>query len=141
MNIKLLPGATPPLRATEGAAGYDLHANLDGPITLYLNHPTKVPLGVCVEIPSGFVGILAPRSGLGTKNQIGLANTIGVIDSDYRGELIATLVNRGGQPYEVNPKDRIVQLLLIPVVTPELTVVEELSETVRGENGHGSTGT
>ena len=126
---KVRPEAQLPQRQTEGAAGYDLCACLDTPVTLAPG-----------EIPQGLVGLVFCRSGLGVKHGVSLPNCVGVIDSDYRGELIVPLRNFGDNPYTVQPGERIAQLVLLPVFLLPVEEVEELSQTQRGEGGFGSTG-
>ena len=129
-----------PFYATEGAAAMDLHACLEAPLTLPVGERTIVPTGLAVAIPAGYVGILAVRSSMGIKRGVTLANGIGVIDSDYRGEVGVGLVNIGSDAYTILPGDRIAQLMVIPVAQPALELVEELPATDRGEGGFGSTG-
>ena len=129
-----------PFYATEGAAAMDLHACLEAPLTLPVGERTIVPTGLAVAIPAGHVGILAVRSSMGIKRGVTLANGIGVIDSDYRGEVGVGLVNIGSDAYTILPGDRIAQLMVIPVAQPALELVEELPATDRGEGGFGSTG-
>ena len=129
-----------PYYATAGAAAMDLHACIDESITIPAGGRVRIPTGLAVAIPEGHVGILAVRSSMGVKHGVTLTNGIGVIDSDYRGPLGVGLFNTTDQPYEVRPCDRIAQLMIVPVVCPTLEMVEELSETARGEGGFGSTG-
>ena len=129
-----------PFFATPGAAAMDLHACLEESLTLAPRERRIVPTGLAVAIPAGFVGILAVRSSMGIKRGIILANGIGVIDSDYRGEVGIGLLNTTDEPYTVLPGDRIAQLMVIPVTQPTLEMVEELPETERGAGGFGSTG-
>lgn len=138
---KFLPNAQAPLRATEGAAGYDLFAateevkmELTGPIVTYST-------GIGVKIPNGYVGLIAPRSSIATKTTLALANSVGVIDSDFSGVITFKFRNLNigsGKKYKVG--DRIGQLLVVPVEEVEFEEVEELPETVRGSGGYGSTG-
>ncbi len=129
-----------PFFATPGAAAMDLHACLEESLTLAPRERRIVPTGLAVAIPAGFVGILAVRSSMGIKHGIILANGIGVIDSDYRGEVGIGLLNTTDEPYTILPGDRIAQLMVIPVTQPTLEMVEELPETERGAGGFGSTG-
>ena len=129
-----------PYYATAGAAAMDLHACIDEPVLCPPGERVRIPTGLAVAIPDGYVGILAVRSSMGIKHGLTLANAIGIIDSDYRGPLGVGLLNTTDRPYEIQPCDRIAQLMIVPVVCPELEMVEELSETVRGEGGFGSTG-
>ena len=129
-----------PFFATPGAAAMDLHACLEESLTLAPRERRIVPSGLAVAIPAGFVGILAVRSSMGIKRGIILANGIGVIDSDYRGEVGIGLLNTTDEPYTILPGDRIAQLMVIPVTQPTLEMVEQLPETERGAGGFGSTG-
>ena len=137
---KVRPEAQLPQRQTEGAAGYDLCACLDTPVTLAPGEGFSFPTGFAAEIPQGLVGLVFCRSGLGVKHGVSLPNCVGVIDSDYRGELIVPLRNFGDNPYTVQPGERIAQLVLLPVFLLPVEEVEELSQTQRGEGGFGSTG-
>ena len=130
-----------PFYATPGAAAMDLHACLDQPITLLPGGRTVIPTGIAIALPSAeYVALVFARSGLGIKHGIALSNGVGVIDSDYRGQLTVGLVNHGDAPYTIQPGDRIAQLMVLPILRPTLTVVEELDETERGSGGFGSTG-
>lgn len=141
MHIKLAPGATAPKQATPGSAGYDLHAHIEDNIPFAITHKKTqtIHTGVSVAIPEGYVGLITPRSSLG-KRGLALANTVGVIDSDYRGEILLVVTNHSEKPVNVRQGDRIAQLLLVPVFNPALEVVDELPGTVRGLGGFGSTG-
>jgi len=129
-----------PYYATAGAAAMDLHACIDMPLTIPAGGQVVVPTGLAVAVPDGYVGIVAVRSSMGIRKGITLSNAIGVIDSDYRGPLGVGLRNTTAEPYEILPCDRIAQLMILPVVMPELELVDELSETERGKGGFGSTG-
>ena len=129
-----------PYYATAGAAAIDLHACLDEAVVIPDGRQVIIPTGLAVAVPDGYVGILAVRSSMGVKNRVSLSNGIGVIDSDYRGPLRVALHNFGDTYYMVQPGDRIAQLLVVPVLRPEIEVVEELPETARGSQGFGSTG-
>lgn len=137
---KLREGAVLPQRQTEGAAGYDLCACLDAPVTLQPGEGYPFPTGLAAEIPQGYAGMVFCRSGLGVKHGISLPNCVGVIDSDYRGELVVPLRNFGDGTYTIQPGERIAQLVIMPVLLPEIVEVEELSQTQRGQGGFGSTG-
>lgn len=137
---KVRPGAQLPQRQTEGAAGYDLRACVEAPVTLEPGEGYSFPTGLAGEIPQGLVGLVFCRSGLGVKHGVSLPNCVGVIDSDYRGELIVPLRNFGDTAYTIQPGERIAQLVLAPVFLPPVAEVEELSETQRGTGGFGSTG-
>ena len=129
-----------PYYATAGAAAVDLHACLDEEVVIPPHGRVLIPTGIAAAIPEGYVGILANRSSMGVKHGITLANSIGVIDSDYRGQIHAALYNTTDTPYTVRPGDRIAQLMVVPVMCPPIRVVEELPETARGAGGFGSTG-
>lgn len=139
MKIKLSEGAIKPTRATTGSAGYDLYAREDYIICDGI--PVQmVSTGLYCEIPEGYAGLIYARSGLATKFGVRPANCVAVVDSDYRGEILVPLRMDGPGLYKIKAGERIAQMVLTPVLTPELEVVEELSETVRGEGGFGSTG-
>ena len=127
--------------ATGGAACMDLCACMDESITLNAGERHLVPTGIAIALPSAeYVALVFARSGLGIKKGVCLSNGVGVIDSDYRGEIGVGLVNLGDAPYTVQPGDRIAQLMVVPVVQPTLTVVDTLDDTERGAGGFGSTG-
>ncbi len=132
-----------PEYATEGAAALDLRACLEEAVTLQPGETVTIPSGIAIGIHDpGLVAILAPRSGLGIKHGIVLANTIGVIDSDYQGEIKVGLRNQGQAPYTIQPGERVCQMLFMPVVQASLRVVEAFSEdSRRGAGGFGHTGT
>ena len=129
-----------PYYATDGAAAVDLHACIDGPMTIPAGGQVVAPTGLAVAIPEGYVGIIAVRSSMGVRHGITLSNAIGVIDSDYRGPLGVGLRNTTGEDYILQPCDRMAQLMVVPVLRPEIRLVEELPETARGAGGFGSTG-
>lgn len=130
-----------PYYATPGSAAMDLHACLDGAVTIPAGERRVIPTGLAIALPSSdYVALVFARSGLGIKHGVAPANCVGVIDSDYRGEIGVGLVNLSGTPYTVAPGDRIAQLAVVPVVRAALTPVEELDETARGAGGFGSTG-
>lgn len=129
-----------PYYATPGAAALDLHACIDGPVTIPGGGRALIPTGLAVAILENHVGIVAVRSSMGIRNGITLSNGIGVIDSDYRGPLGVGLHNLNKEPYTVQPGDRIAQLMIVPVERHEIEVVDELPPTERGEGGLGSTG-
>jgi dUTP diphosphatase len=136
---RLVPAATPPSRAHEGDAGYDLHAA--EPVTLGPGERAVVGTGIAVAIPDGHAGLVLPRSGLAFKHGIALVNAPGLIDSGYRGELRVLLLNTDREnPFEVEPGDRIAQLVVVRVEAPELEELEVLEESARGDGGFGSTG-
>ena len=130
-----------PQFATPGSAAMDLRACLDGPVTLQAGARAVIPTGLAMALPSAdYVALVFARSGLGIKKGVCLSNGVGVIDSDYRGEIAVGLVNLSGEDYTVQPGDRIAQLMVVPVVQPTVTLADELDETGRGSGGLGSTG-
>ncbi len=137
---KLREQAILPERKTPGSAGYDLCACIAGEITLEPGEQVLLPAGFAMEVPPGHAGFIFSRSGLGVKYGIVASNGVGVIDSDYRGEIHVGLRNSGQAPYVIHPGERIAQLIIIPVCTPEIALAEELSQTQRGTGGFGSTG-
>ena len=144
-NVKVLlsRGMTMPAYATEGAAAVDMRAAIDEgtTVTIQPGQRAMIPTGMAISLESAnVVAVLAARSGLAVKSGINLANGIGVIDSDYRGEICAGLINRSDVPYTVNPGDRIAQLFFVPVYAASFAVCDELDETERGAGGFGSTG-
>lgn len=138
---KLDPRAQVPAYATPGAAAADLCAVLDEPLTLAPMQRTLVPTGLAIELPGpDYVALVFARSSLGTKFGLALSNGVGVIDSDYRGEIHVGLANHGDQPYTVHSGERIAQLAVLPVARAQLEEADELSGTARGAGGFGSTG-
>ena len=135
---KVNENAAEPRRATAGAAGFDLCAA--DAVTLRPGDRVPVPSGIAVAIPENHVGFVIGRSGLGLKHGITMANGVGVIDSDYRGEIHVLLTNRSDTVYTVQSGDRIAQLCIVPVIAAEFELTETLPETGRGANGFGSTG-
>jgi len=130
-----------PHYATPGAAGLDLRACLDAPLTLAPGQSQLVSSGIAIHVGDpGYAAVILPRSGLGSKNGIVLGNLVGLIDSDYQGPLMVSLWNRGTAPFTVQPLDRIAQLVVVPVVQVEFEVVEEFAASSRGAGGFGSTG-
>lgn len=137
---KINSDAILPIRATSSSAGLDLCACIEKDIKINPGETVKVNTGVAIALPDNTVGLIFGRSGLGIKFGIAPANAVGVIDSDYRGELIVGLHNFSSQVYEVKNKERIAQLVVVPIEIPKLILKDELPETNRGENGFGSTG-
>ena len=130
-----------PYYASPGAAAMDLHACTDEAVTIPAGGRAVIPTGIAIALPDpGYVALIFARSGLGIKHGIAPANCVGVIDSDYRGELHVGLRNHSREAYAIQPGERVAQLVILPVCLPELAEVEELSETVRGQGGFGSTG-
>ena len=130
-----------PCYASAGAAGMDLCACTDEPVTIAPRQIASLPTGIAIALPSAnYVALVFARSGLGVKHGVALANGVGVIDSDYRGEIRVGLVNQSDVPYTIQPGDRVAQLAVMPVVQARLERVETLDETERGAGGFGSTG-
>ena len=130
-----------PRFATDGAAAMDLCACIDAPVVIPAGARTVIPSGIAIALPSpDYVALLFSRSGMGIRNGISLSNSVGVIDSDYRGEIGVGLHNTSDSDYTVNPGDRIAQLMITPVVRPAIEWVEELPTSDRGAGGFGSTG-
>lgn len=138
---KLRPNAKLPTYGSEFAAGADLYACLDAPVTVAPHETVLVPTGLSLEIPVGWAGLVYARSGLASKRNLAPANKVGVIDPDYRGEVMVSLHNHGTTPQTVEPGERVAQLVLTPYLTAQFFEADELSETVRGQGGFGSTGT
>ena len=130
-----------PFYASAGAAAMDLHACIDEAVTIPAGGRKVIPTGFAMALPSAdYVARVFARSGLGIKHGIAPANCVGVIDSDYRGEIMVGLQNSGDTDYVIQPADRIAQLMITPVVQSTVELVEELDDTVRGAGGFGSTG-
>ena len=129
-----------PTQGSAGAAGYDLYACLDFPVFIKPHETAKIGTGLVMAIPDTCWGGIYPRSGLASKMKLRPANCTGVIDSDYRGEIIVAIHNDGNEPQVINPGDRIAQFILMERILCEWNEVEELDETERGEGGFGSTG-
>ena len=130
-----------PAYATPGSAGMDLRACIDEPLTIQPMERVKVPAGFAISLPGPeYVALIFARSGLGIKSGITLPNCVGVIDSDYRGEIIVALTNLSKEPYTIQPGDRVAQLVIMPVTQADISVVDELDNTERGAGGFGSTG-
>ena len=130
-----------PAYATSGSAGLDLRACLDEPLTLRPGDSALVPTGLAIHVGDpGHAAVIIPRSGLGHKHGIVLGNLVGLIDSDYQGQVFVSCWNRSRETFVVNPMERIAQLVVIPVLQVELNVVETFDESARGEGGFGSTG-
>lgn len=138
---KLRPDAKIPFRATPGSAGMDLYACIDEPVTLKGGEKAVIPTGIAISVPSPeLAAFIYARSGLAIKHGIGLLNSVGVIDSDYRGEICVGLINQLSEPYTIMPDERIAQMVIKPVSLIEPVEVDELDETLRGTGGFGSTG-
>lgn len=131
-----------PYYATPGSAAMDLHACVDQPVVIPAGGRAVIPTGIAIALPSAdYVALVYARSGLGIKHGVAPANCVGVIDSDYRGEIMVGLHNSGESDYTVQPSDRIAQLMITPVVQATVRLVDRLDETQRGAGGFGSTGT
>jgi len=130
-----------PEYATPGSAGMDLRACLDETLTLQPGETQLVPTGIAIHIEDpGYCATILPRSGLGHKRGLVLGNLVGLIDSDYQGQLMVSVWNRGQQAQEVQPGERIAQLVILPVIQAQFNIVEEFPESQRGEGGFGSSG-
>jgi len=135
------PGAVLPECKTEGSVGYDLSACLDNEIIIQPGETQKVGSGVAIALDPGYAAFIYARSGLGINYGIAPANCVGVIDSDYRGEVIVGLRNSSNTPYTVKNSDRIAQMVITKCELPEIVLCQSLEETKRGDGGFGSTGT
>lgn len=143
MNIKikkLNENAIIPTRGSEYSAGMDLYACTSAPVIIAPHETVKVGTGLSIELPDGYFGAIAARSGLSTKQGLAPANKLGVCDSDYRGEYIVPLHNHSNEPQMINPMERIAQLIVLPYLPVEFEEVGELTNTERGDCGFGSTG-
>lgn len=138
---KVREDAKVPNRATSGSAGLDLCAAIDEPVTLDGGATAVIPTGIAVALPSAEYGAFVfPRSGIAVKHGIGLLNSVGVIDSDYRGEIMVGVINQISTPYTIQPGERIAQMVIMPVSMMPVEEVSDLDETERGAGGFGSTG-
>ncbi len=138
---KLKENARIPARATSGSAGMDLYACIDEPVTVNPGEKAVIPTGIAIALPSPELGaFIFARSGLAIKHGIGLLNAVGVIDSDYRGEICVGLINQLSEPYTIAPDERIAQMIIMPVSLIPVEEAKELDETERGAGGFGSTG-
>src|SRR3989338_1939288 len=140
INITAKDGNLVPKRGSSHAAGYDLCAYLAQPMILEVGKRALVPTGISIALPENFEAQVRPRSGLALKNGITVLNSPGTIDADYRGEIQVILINLGQEPFEISAGMRIAQMVITPVIAPELVCVENLSETQRSSGGFGSTG-
>lgn len=137
---KVTPTAIVPERQTDGSAGYDLCVDYENPISIQPHESALVSTGLAFEIPEGYVGCIYARSGISIKRHIRPSTCVSVIDSDYRGAVWLPMYNDSDKVQTVEPHERVAQLVLHKIVTPEIEIVEELSETERGDGGLGSTG-
>ncbi|MBR6348949.1 MAG: dUTP diphosphatase [Lachnospiraceae bacterium] len=141
INIKKInEKAILPTYGSEYSAGADLYACLDEPVTVKAGEAYLFHTGLAMEIPEGYAGLIFARSGLATKKGLAPSNKVGVIDSDYRGEIMVSLFNHSKEDRVIEHGERIAQLVLTPYITADWNVVDELNETVRGKGGFGSTG-
>ena len=137
---KLAKNAKLPTYGSVDAAGADLYACMDAPLTIEPGEVWWISTGIALEIPKGYAGLIYARSSMGTKRGLAPANKVGVIDSDYRGEVKVVLLNHGKTAQTVEPQERIAQLVITPVLTMPYEETDDLSDTCRGEGGFGSTG-
>jgi len=137
---KLRPDAKLPYRASISAAGADLFACLDSAVTIFPDKTEIIPTGLSLELPEGYAGLVYARSGLASKKGLAPANKVGVIDPDYRGEMLVALHNHSTEPAVVEPNERIAQLVITPFLDTTFIEAEFLGQTERGEGGFGSTG-
>ncbi len=144
VDVKILDErlkAQMPSYATEGSAGLDLRAMLDEPLTLQPGETKLIKTGLAIHLAdAGYAAMILPRSGLGHKHGIVLGNLVGLIDSDYQGELMVSTWNRGQSAFTIEPMERIAQLVVVPVVQMQMNVVDDFEASARGEGGFGSTG-
>ena len=141
IRVKILKqGATLPTYGTAEAAGADLYACLDEKLTIAPGESAFIPTGIALEVPKGCAGLIYARSGMACKRGLAPANKVGVVDSDYRGEITVVLHNHGQAPQEIENGERIAQFIITPVLTPAYEVADELSDTLRNTGGFGSTG-
>jgi dUTP pyrophosphatase len=144
MDVKILDARLRdqlPHYATTGSAGLDLRACIDAPVTLAPGETQLIPTGMAIHLADpGYAALILPRSGLGHKHGIVLGNLVGLIDSDYQGQLMVSAWNRGQQPFDLTPMERLAQLVIVPVVQAEFNVVDDFETSQRGEGGFGSTG-
>ena len=137
---KLKENAILPTYGSVEAAGADLYACIDDVVTIPAGQTVMIPMGIALELPRGYAGLIYARSSMGAKRGLAPANKVGVIDSDYRGEIMVPLHNHGCVDQQVAPGERVAQMLITPVLTPAFEEVAELSDTDRGMKGFGSTG-
>jgi len=139
--VKILrEGAILPTYGSAEAAGADLYACLEAPVTIAPGQTAFIPTGIAMAVPRGCAGLIYARSGLACKRGLAPANKVGVIDSDYRGEIMVALYNHGAQPQTIETGERIAQMVITPVLTPAYEAVQTLTDTERAAGGFGSTG-
>ena len=137
---KLRDNAILPTRGSEEAAGADLYACIDEPITIVTDGNAIIPTGIACDFPEGYFGAVVVRSSVGIKRHMGLMNQVGIIDHDYNGEIMIGIHNNDKTPQTIQPGERLAQMILLPYVTYNIVETDSLSETERGEGGFGSTG-
>lgn len=137
---KMRDNAILPTRGSEEAAGVDLYACIDKPITINPGECVNFPSGIGCEFPEGYYGQIVVRSSIGFKRHLGLVNQVGIIDNDYKNEILIGLYNFGDSPQIIEPNERVVQMILLPYIKAEIKMTEMLSESERGLGGIGSTG-
>ena len=135
---KLDPNAKLPTRAHDSDAGFDLYSPIT--VTIGVGATVNIPTGLAIALPEQTVGLIYPRSSLGTRHGIVLSNTVGVIDSGYRGQVMLVLTNNGDKPYTINARDRVAQMIVTPYLAPDVVEVDALPDSDRGTGGFGSTG-
>ena len=141
VRVKILrENALLPTYGSEQAAGADLYACLESPVVIHPGETAFIPTGISLEVPVGCAGLIYARSGMACKRGLAPANKVGVVDSDYRGEIIVALHNHGRLPQTVDSGERIAQFVITPVLTPAYVVADSLSDTARNQGGFGSTG-
>lgn len=140
IDLKVLAEGKLPTYGTDNSAGLDIYCNNEETIVLKPKEMKKIPTGLKVEIPEGYFGAIYPRSSTGTKLRVMLANTTGIIDSDYRGEIFLFVVNIGDSDVKINKDDRLVQMIIQPYIKANIIEVDSLENSKRGEGGFGSTG-
>ena len=141
IRVKCLKeGAKLPTYGTVEAAGADLYACLEGPVTIHPGETVLIPTGIALEVPKGCAGLIYARSGMACKRGLAPANKVGVVDSDYRGEIIVALHNHGKDSQTIENGERVAQFVITPVLTPVYEIAQELSDTHRDQGGFGSTG-
>jgi len=144
LDVKILDARlhdSPPAYATDGSAGLDLRACIDSPVVLAAGATALIPSGIAIHLAdAGYCALVLPRSGLGHRHGIVLGNLVGLIDSDYQGQIMVSLWNRSSAAYTIEPLERIAQLVVIPAARAQLNVVDAFLESARGAGGFGSTG-
>ena len=141
VRVKILrENALLPTYGSEQAAGADLYACLESPVVIHPGETAFIPTGISLEVPVGCAGLIYARSGMACKRGLAPANKVGVVDSDYRGEIIVALHNHGNQAQTIESGERVAQFVITPVLTPAYVAAESLSDTARNQGGFGSTG-